>query len=352
MRSALSRKPSSVGHKIRMGNGSNAPGRNGCFRRLTRNAGWVQTNNALKLLGTLYSRQCIDIEGLHNPVDQWRAGGGRLHPRRRRRIAPPVEVLPRWHRGIETAVHNCVTRDTFRFGLNTGVRRAEVFGFEWVRVDLTKKVWADAANPAANATSRSVVVAMVVRNERVILFSLPDHRLRHPAQTLLCPSTRSRRDSPVRWRRKKPATTRDGCPSRGETSRHGLGVSANATVRLVRPRIQESSPRAGHEAHFVINDGCAECLDLIPVPGCRPFVVGFAVRRPDFRLGIQIEQDGSERAPPLPPMHLASQCEGVLEQLCRVQVNESLRMVAQPVSDTLVSAHLFAPDRTPVGIAQ
>ena len=72
-----------------------------CFARLTSEVGWVGANSAVTMLGALYRRQCVDVEGLHNPVQQWRAAGGRLHRQRRRRIAPPAEVLPRWHRGIE-----------------------------------------------------------------------------------------------------------------------------------------------------------------------------------------------------------------------------------------------------------
>jgi len=106
------------------------------FQRLTEDAGWVQANHAMKMLRVLYRRQCIDCEGLHNPVDQWRAAGGRPHRPRRRRIPPPAEVLPRWHRGIETAVRNPVARDAFPFGLYTGMRRAEVFGLEWACVDM------------------------------------------------------------------------------------------------------------------------------------------------------------------------------------------------------------------------
>ena len=43
---------------------------------------------------------------------------------------------PRWHRGFETAVRNPVARDAFRFGLYTGMRRAEACGLEWARVDM------------------------------------------------------------------------------------------------------------------------------------------------------------------------------------------------------------------------
>ena len=107
-----------------------------CFLRLTSESGWVQANSAMKMLRVLYRRHCIDFQGLHNPVDQWRAAGGRPHRPRRRTIQPPAEVLPRWYRGIETAVHNPVARDAFRFGLYTGMRRAEVFGLEWARIDL------------------------------------------------------------------------------------------------------------------------------------------------------------------------------------------------------------------------
>ena len=107
-----------------------------CFLRLTNEAGWGQANSAMKMLRMLYRRHCIDIQGLHNPVDQWRAAGGRPHRPRRRTIQPPAEVLPRWHRGIETVVRNPVARDALRFGLYTGMRIAEVSGLEWARIDL------------------------------------------------------------------------------------------------------------------------------------------------------------------------------------------------------------------------
>ena len=59
-----------------------------------------------------------------------------LHRSRRRRIQPPAEVLPRWHRGFETAVRNPVARDAFRFGLYTGMRLTEVIALAWSQVDM------------------------------------------------------------------------------------------------------------------------------------------------------------------------------------------------------------------------
>ena len=107
-----------------------------CFNRLTSEIGWVGANSALTMLGALYRRQCVDVPGLHNPVAQWRAAGGRLHRQRRRRIQPPAEVLPCWHRGIERGVRSPVARDALRCGLYTGMRISEVIGLRWERVDL------------------------------------------------------------------------------------------------------------------------------------------------------------------------------------------------------------------------
>ena len=66
---------------------------------------------------------------------QWRAAGGRLHRQRRRRIQPPAEVLPRWHRGIGKGVRNPVARDALRLGLYTGMRHSEVLELRWDMVD-------------------------------------------------------------------------------------------------------------------------------------------------------------------------------------------------------------------------
>ena len=54
------------------------------FHQITERAGWVQANLAVKLLGAIYRRPCLDFDDLRNPVQLWRAGGGQLH-----RLAPP-----------------------------------------------------------------------------------------------------------------------------------------------------------------------------------------------------------------------------------------------------------------------
>ena len=107
-----------------------------CFNRLTSEIGWVGANSAVTMMGALYRRQCVDVQGLHNPVAQWRAAGGRLHRQRRRRIAPPAEVLPRWHKGVEKGVRSPVARDALRLGLYTGMRHSEVLELRWDQVDL------------------------------------------------------------------------------------------------------------------------------------------------------------------------------------------------------------------------
>ena len=106
------------------------------FNRITANHGWSQANLTLTLLRSVYRRPCVDLEGLHNPVDLWLAAGGRFHRRVRRRISAPAEVLPCWRAGIEAAVAKPAVRDAFWFGLYTGMRVNEVLPLRWERVDI------------------------------------------------------------------------------------------------------------------------------------------------------------------------------------------------------------------------
>lgn len=96
--------------------------------------GPVAANKLIGLLGAVYRGPCVDHPGLRSPMALWRAGGGKLHSARRRTIAPPAEVLPRWRRGIE-AVPVAVVRDMVWFGLFTGLRRSEVSGLRWEHVN-------------------------------------------------------------------------------------------------------------------------------------------------------------------------------------------------------------------------
>lgn len=108
------------------------------FRLLTERHGEMPANQCLSFLRSVYRRPCVDHEGLRNPVEQWLAGGGRYHRKRRKRISSPAEVLPLWRRGIEAAVGNPVHRDVFLFGLYTGMRRGEILALRWEDVDLDK----------------------------------------------------------------------------------------------------------------------------------------------------------------------------------------------------------------------
>ncbi len=105
------------------------------FNRITADHGWSPANRAMSLLRSIYPRPCVDGEGLRNPVDLWLAGGGKFHRKARRKISVLAEVLPCWHQGIETEVHNPAIRDALWFGLYTGMRREEVLTLRWERID-------------------------------------------------------------------------------------------------------------------------------------------------------------------------------------------------------------------------
>ncbi len=113
----------------------------GRFRLLTERHGEMPANQCLSFLRSVYRRPCVDHEGLRNPVERWLAAGGRYHRKTRKRIPSPAEVLPCWRRGMEAAVSNPVHRDVLLFGLYTGMRRGEVMGLRWERVDLGKALF-------------------------------------------------------------------------------------------------------------------------------------------------------------------------------------------------------------------
>ena len=110
------------------------------FNRITARNGQAMANLTFSLLGSIYRRPCVDHDGLRNPVELWRAGGGRYHRKRRRKISSPAEVAPCWRAGIR-AVTNPVLRDVLWFGLYTGMRRGEVLGLGWQDVDLAQRVF-------------------------------------------------------------------------------------------------------------------------------------------------------------------------------------------------------------------
>ena len=106
------------------------------FHLVTERHGKVPANQCLSFLRSVYRRPCVDYDGLRNPVELWLAGGGRYHPKTRKRISAPSEVLPRWRKGIKATVVNPVHRDLLMFGFYTGMRFGEVVSLRWDRVDL------------------------------------------------------------------------------------------------------------------------------------------------------------------------------------------------------------------------
>ena len=106
------------------------------FNHLTVNNGWAPANRTISLLGSIYRRPCVDLDGLRNPVEQWRAAGGKLNAGRRRKISSPADVLPRWRAGVQAVVAWPAARDAFWVGFFTGMRLNEVLALRWELVDL------------------------------------------------------------------------------------------------------------------------------------------------------------------------------------------------------------------------
>ena len=111
------------------------------FHRVSQRHGWAVANHIIALLRSVYRRPCVDHEALRNPVDLWLAGGGRYHRAVRRRISTPAETLPRWCAGIEAEVIVPATQDIFWFGMYTGMRRGEIMGLCWDRVELGRRIF-------------------------------------------------------------------------------------------------------------------------------------------------------------------------------------------------------------------
>ena len=104
------------------------------FLDLSEHAGPSVANAFVKLLGAVYRAACADHDELRDPVAEWRMGGGKVHRAKRRTIAPPAEVLPRWRRGLEAGVP-AVRCDMVWMGLFTGLRVSEVSGLRWEDID-------------------------------------------------------------------------------------------------------------------------------------------------------------------------------------------------------------------------
>ena len=100
------------------------------FNTISKENGPYAANDTIGLLSRIYRAPCADNEALRNPVALWQAGGGRFNKKSRRKIDPPADILPKWHKGFE-AVRNEVIRDALYVGLYTGMRAGEVLWLQW-----------------------------------------------------------------------------------------------------------------------------------------------------------------------------------------------------------------------------
>ena len=100
------------------------------FNAISMEHGPYAANRTIGLLRRVYRAPCADNEALRNPVELWQAGGGRFNKKGRRKIDPPADILPKWHKGFE-AVQNKVIRDAIDVGLYTGMRLREVLWLKW-----------------------------------------------------------------------------------------------------------------------------------------------------------------------------------------------------------------------------
>ena len=137
------------------------------FLKVSTCVGPVAANKFVVLLGAVYRGPCVDHQDLQSPVALWRAGGGKLHPARRRTIAAPAEILPRWRKGIG-AVPVAVVRDMVWFGLFTGLRRSEVSGLRWEDVHAEQGCFRIEENKSARALDLPITlqVAVILKRRR------------------------------------------------------------------------------------------------------------------------------------------------------------------------------------------
>ena len=101
------------------------------FNLVSRKNGPYPANKLIAVLHSIYRAPCAENEALRNPVELWKACGGRLNKERRRKINAPADALPKWHKGFVEAVESQAVRDAIYIGLYTGMRLREVLWIKW-----------------------------------------------------------------------------------------------------------------------------------------------------------------------------------------------------------------------------
>ena len=131
-----------------------------------------------------------------------------------------------------------------------------------------------------------------------------------------------------------------------------MASTADVAVPTIRPPLEQAPIGTGNEGDFVRGNSCREMLDFLSVAGLGACVHRSSTHRPAVRLREDVVEHGREAELSAVPVALRPECEGVLEELRRVQMVVKLRVVLETIADAFVSPHALAPDRTPVGVAQ
>jgi len=126
----------------------------------------TMANRVVKFLGAVYRPQMV-AHDIRNPFIDWKRGGGKLYPEKRRKVDSPDFAFPRWRAGIEAAIPDSKqkTRDVLLFAIFSGLRRSEVCGIRWSDIS------SDAGTFSVTAKGDKPLTVYLTRQLREILAS-------------------------------------------------------------------------------------------------------------------------------------------------------------------------------------